>query len=99
MQPEIWIGIVQISFANPDAPTVMQPAFTVVTTWACNSEEFRKKCSEMLESYAWKLLSVDQADPLPDDGVFSDELKDMLERTRCNPDAIIYGTLHTYPLM
>ena len=99
MQPEIWIGTIEISFADPDRPNVMKPAFTVVTTWAGNSEEFRQKCSQMLESYGWKLLGVERANPVPDGGVFSDEVENMLDRTRCNPNAIIYGPFHTYPVM
>ena len=63
MQPEIWIGTVEISFANLDAPEAMKPAFTVVTTWATSSEEFRQKCSRMLESYGWKLLGVERLIP------------------------------------
>jgi hypothetical protein len=30
---------------------------------------------------------------------FSEELQDMLERTRNNPNAIIYGTFYSYPMM
>lgn len=77
----------------------MERAFTVVMTWASNSEEFRQKCNRMLESYGWELLGVEKANPIPDEGVFSDEVEDMLERTKGNPNAIIYGTFHTYPVM
>jgi hypothetical protein len=52
----------------------------------------------MLESYGWKLLGVEQANPVPDNGEFSEEVEDMLERTRNNPDAVIYGTFYSYPL-
>jgi len=99
MQPEIWIGTVEIRFVSPSAPNHMERAFTVVTTWASNSEEFRQKCNRMLESYGWKLLGVEKAHPIPDEAVFSDEVEDMLERTKGNPNAIIYGTFHTYPVM
>ena len=30
---------------------------------------------------------------------FSEEVEDMLERTRDNPNAIIYGTFYSYPVM
>ena len=53
----------------------------------------------MLESYGWKLLGVDRANPAPEEGDFSEEVEDMLERTRGNPNAIIYGTFHSYPVM
>jgi hypothetical protein len=99
MQPEIWIGTVEIMFANPDAPNAMKRGFTVVTTWASTPEEYRQKCNRMLESYGWKLLAVEKANPVLDGSAFSDEVEDMLERTRANPNAIIFGTLHIYPVV
>jgi hypothetical protein len=97
-QPEIWIGTVEVYWANEDEPTKFDPAFTVITTWASNAEEFREKCIQMLESYGWKLLSVNRANPIPEGAAFSEEVADMLERTRSNPNAIIFGTFHNYPV-
>jgi len=99
MPPEIWIGTVEISFTHPEAPHIRKQAFTVVTTWASSPEEFRQKCSMMLESYGWKLLGVETANALPPDRIYDDEVEDMLERTKTNPAAVIYGTFHTYPVM
>ena len=99
MQPEIWIGTVEISFADPATPTRYKRAFTVITTWACTFEEFRKKTDRMLRHYGWRLLSVETARPAPDDATFTEEVEDTLERTRRNPAAVIYGTFHKYPLM
>jgi hypothetical protein len=98
-QPVIWIGTVEISWSEEKTPTMFRPAFTVVTTWATGKEEFREKCARMLESYGWKLLDVERASPVPKDGEFSEEVVDMLERTRTNPSAIIYGTFYSYPVM
>ena len=99
MQPEIWIGTIEISFTDQGSSKAFKPAFTVVTTWATSAEEFREKCSKMLDSYGWKLLGVDWADPARERTGFSEEVEDMLERTRTNRNAIIYGTFHTYPVM
>ena len=99
MQPQIWIGTIEIYYASPETPRVWEPAFTTVTTWASNSEEFSQKCTRMLESYGWKLLGIDRANPVSDEDEFSEETEDMLERTKSNPNAIIYGTFHTYPKM
>jgi len=71
----------------------------VVTTWANNPDEYAQKCKRMLESYGWNLLGVEKAGPVPEDGEYTEEVEDMLERTRNNPNAIIYGTFHTYPVM
>jgi hypothetical protein len=99
MLPDIWIGIIEINWTNETTPNVFKPAFTVVTTWASSPEEFREKCTQMLESYGWKLVEVDRANPVPENAVFSEGVEDMLERTRSNPNAIIYGTFHSYPVM
>jgi len=53
----------------------------------------------MLESYGWKLLDAERANPVPKDGEFSEEVEDMLERTKTNPNANIYGTFYSYPVM
>ena len=99
MQPEIWVGTIEISYFDWEKPGVRKNAFTVVTTWASNIEQFEQKCILMLKSYGWTLLGVDKANPVPSDYEFNEEVADMLERTRTNPKAIIYGTFHTYPVM
>jgi len=98
-EPVIWIGTVEISWSDEKTPNVFHPAFTVVTTWAASPEEFRDKCTRMLKSYGWKLLDVERSKAVPDNGAFSEEVEDMLERTRSNPNAIIYGTFYSYPVM
>jgi hypothetical protein len=98
-RPDIWIGTIEISWSDEKTPTVFKPAFTVVTTWATSPDEFRERCARMLEGYGWKLLAVERANPVPKDGEFSEEVEDMLARTRTNPNAIIYGTFHSYPVM
>jgi hypothetical protein len=99
MHLEIWIGTIEISYFDWDKPDTKRNAFTVVTTWAANPEQFEQKCKLMLESYGWTLLGIDRSNPAPIDYEFSEEVTDMLERTRVNPNAIIYGTFHTYPVM
>ncbi len=96
---EIWIGTIEISYFDWDTPAVRKNAFTVVSTWACDSEQFAAKCKRMLESYGWHLLGVEKANPASILHDFSDEVEDMLERTKGNPNAIIYGTFYTYPVM
>jgi hypothetical protein len=98
-QPIIWIGTVEISWADEKSPNVFRPAFTNITTWARDPEEFREKCIEMLESYGWKLLDIDRASPVDEELTYPEEIEDMLARTRTNPNAIIFGTFHTYPVI
>jgi hypothetical protein len=58
-----------------------------------------RSCKEMLESYGWNLLGVEESNPASLAHDYSDEVADMLERTRANPNAVIYGTFHTHPVM
>jgi hypothetical protein len=109
MKREIWIGVIEISYnfdtvempnrTNSLALNRRESAVTVVTTWASGYEEYSHKCREMVESYGWTLLQVEKANVVSDDATFSEEVNDMLARTRGNPSAIIYGTFYTYPVM
>jgi hypothetical protein len=96
---EMWIGTIELSHCDSEASAIRKNAFTVVTTWANSAEEFAEKCNRMLNSYGWHLLGVEKANPASEDHDYSDEVTDMLERTRGNPNAIIYGTFYTYPVM
>jgi len=98
MRKRIWFGIVEIEYATGEAPDKLKRAFTTVTTWACNNGEFSRKCKEMLEHYGWRLLGVEEAEPVKKNQKFSRNVEEMVRRTRANPSAVIYGTFHTYPL-
>jgi hypothetical protein len=99
MSKIIWVGTIEICYLDHEDSDKRKHAFTVVTTWANNPEEFRQKCELMLESYGWKLLDIDRVNPAQENYEYNNEVADQLERTRVNPNAIIYGTFHTYPLM
>jgi hypothetical protein len=58
-----------------------------------------KSANECLKAMDGISSGVERARPAPEDGEFSEEVEDMLERTRNNPNAIIYGTLYSYPVM
>jgi hypothetical protein len=95
----IWLGTIEISWPHGNGPNRLRPAFTNVTTWASRQDESRDKCIHRLESYGWKLLDIERCNPISEDGDFSEEIEDMIERTRTNPKAIVYGTFYSYPVM
>jgi hypothetical protein len=97
MQPELWIGTFEVYFMNPETPGVWKPAFTTVVTWACDSKEFSDKCNEIVENHGWRLIGTERAGPVSKDGEYSEEVEDMLDRAKDNPNAIILGTFHSYP--
>jgi hypothetical protein len=106
---EIWIGVIEFSYRADTVESTnktenltsneRKSAFTVVSTWASSYEEYSQRCRKMVESYGWTLLQLEKANVVREDDAFSKEMEDMLERTRGNPSAIIYGTFYTYPVM
>ena len=99
MADVIWVGTIEISYLDHEDSDKRKNGFTVVTTWASDAEEFRRKCERMLGSYGWKLLGIERANAVPENCDYNEEVSDQLERTRVNPNAIIYGTFYTYPVM
>lgn len=97
MPRRIWLGTVHLEYATEEAPLRLRRAFTNVTTWACDLDEFVQKSEQMLEHYGWRLLGVEEARPVDESQEFEDEMRKMIERTRKNPSAVIYGAFHTYP--
>lgn len=99
MDSEVWVGTIEISYFDWGTPEIRKNAFTVATTWASDTEEFTAKCRQRLESYGWRLLGVEKANPVSVLCDFSDEVADMLERANVDPNALIFGTFYTYRVM
>lgn len=96
MKREIWIGTVELKYSAAETPDKVKRAFTTITTWASSYEEFSRKSKEMLDHYGWELLGVEEAAPLVEGLEFDPEVENMLQKTRENRGAVVYGTFHTY---
>ena len=70
--------------------------FTNFTTLAESQEMAEAKIRECLESYGWHLISMENAHVVSDDREYGEVEWDQIARTRANPNAVIYGTFHTY---
>ncbi len=79
-----------------DMPSGATTAFANVTTWAESMEAARDKVAKYLESFNWHLLSVEKCQQISDDNEYSEEVADMIRRTRANPDAVILGRFYSY---
>jgi hypothetical protein len=92
----IWKVLAEIQ-VEPDAmPSGSTKGFMNVTAWANSAEAARGKLARYLESFKWHLIDIEDAHPIDDDHEYGEEIEEMIERTRNNPNAIILGTLHTY---
>ena len=97
MPKRIWVGVVELRYTTAAAPEREKRAFTNISTWADDYDEFCAKSKEMVENYGWQLLGIEQADPVAEGQEFGSEIRDMIERTKANPSAVLYGTFHNYP--
>jgi len=102
---EIWMVCVEVIVPSQTVDIIPSaehngPAaeigFMNFTTLAESQEMAEAKIRECLEHYGWHLVSIEKAHIVSEDGQYGEVELDQIERTRGNPNAVIYGTLHTY---
>ena len=74
-------------------------AFVNVVTWAHDVEEYRRNAGLVLGKLGLFVLEVESPEPVSvrrEKAVFEEVIEDMIARARNNPNAIIYGTFHTW---
>ena len=78
-------------------PLGLTKGFMNVTTWADSEQSATTKLAEYIKKFNWHIISVEDVRPIADDEQYDDDqMEDMVQRTRANPDAIILGTFHGY---
>lgn len=96
-RPQLWIGLVEL---RPLRKGHRNPAFTNILTWASDSESFRAKAETIAAELDMYVIGVENEEPLDarrERSKLTEEVEDMLSRASSNPNAIIYGTFHTFP--
>jgi hypothetical protein len=98
MQPELWIGLVEMRPLERRAYGAAG-AFVDILTWASNPAEFRSKAETIAATLDLYVVAVEKEQSLSArlaNGLPSEELEDMISRAEGNPNAIIWGTFHTW---
>jgi hypothetical protein len=94
---QIWKVIAEVSVGPGDMSSGLTKGFMNVTTWADSAESAREKLAKYLRTFNWHIIGIEGARPVADDEQFeTEEMEDMIGRTRTNPNAIILGTFHGY---
>jgi hypothetical protein len=102
---EIWMVCVEVivpsETVDPIPPTercgpASEIGFMNFTTWADSQQMAEAKVQKCLESYGWHLISIENARVVSEDHQCGEVELDQIERTRGNPNAVIFGTFHTY---
>ena len=98
-QRELWIGLVELKPLNREAYKAAG-AFTNIVTWARDAGEFRSNADVIAETLNMYVMDVEEVEPMAERMAkceLAEDIADMVLRAESNPNAIIYGTLHTYP--
>lgn len=98
MEPELWIGLVEMRPLDKKAYGAAG-AFVDILTWACTASEYRAKAETIAGTLDLYVVGVEKEQPLSErllNVTPSAELEDMISRAENNPNAIIWGTFHTW---
>ena len=98
MQPELWIGLIEIRPVDRKAYGAAG-AFVDILTWASDPAEFRAKAETIARTMDLYVVDVENEQPLSTrlaNTTPSEELEEMISRAESNPNAIVYGTFHTW---
>src|SRR5262249_48889484 len=92
----LWVVTNEILVKACDLPSGDTKGFTNVVTWADSPETAQQKVSEVLESYGREVLGIEAARPFDESKSYDDDMLDVIDRARSNPDACIFGTVFSY---
>lgn len=97
---QLWIGLVEVRPENSDILGDAKGAFVDVVTWASDRDEYRRNADLVLGKLGLFVVEVENPEPVAErlrkGATFEEEVEDMIVRAQGIPDAIIYGTFHTW---
>jgi hypothetical protein len=93
---QLWILTAEILMKPTDLASGDTKGFTNIVTWADSANTGQQKVSEVLKSYGWELLGIEGARRFDESRSYDDDILEIVEQARANPDACIIGTVFTY---
>jgi len=93
---QLWIITAEILVPPGDLASGRTKGFTNIITWADTPKAAQQKVSEVLKSYGWELLGFEAARRFDDSRSYDDDILDIVDQARTNPNACIIGTVFTY---
>ena len=96
LQQQLWVVTAEILVKPDDLASGDTKGFTNVVTWANSPETAQQRVSEVLKGYGWGVLGIEAARPFDESRSYSDELLEIVEQARVNPNACIIGTVFSY---
>ncbi len=92
----IWVITAEILVKPGDMPSGNTKGCTNVVTWADSPKMAQGKVSEVLKSYGWEVLGIEAVRPFDDSGSYNEDISDIVDHARTNPNACIFGRVFSY---
>jgi hypothetical protein len=93
---QLWIGVVEV-LLEPTALNGDTRAFTNVVTWANGTSEYADSVTTVFAGYGWTVLGIENERPIDCETNFSEEIAEIIESAKTNPNACIFATFYSYP--
>jgi hypothetical protein len=93
---QLWVITAEILIKPGDLTSGDTKGFTNIVTWADSPRKAEQKVSEVLKSYGWEVLGIEAVRRFDDSKNYTEDLLDIADRAKMNPDACIVGTVFSY---
>ena len=99
---QLWIGLIEVRalHGSSDILEDTKGAFVNIVTWAANADEYKQNAELIASKLGLFVAGVENSEPVEirrkKKRAFEEEVEDMISRAQDNPNAIIYGTFHTF---
>lgn len=92
----LWIGVAEV-LTEPSPGDGNTRAFTNVVTWADCTRDYVTAVTKVFSEYGWTVLGVENARPIDSETDFNEEIAEIIENAKTNPNACIFATCYYYP--
>jgi hypothetical protein len=101
---QLWIGAVEVRPLRGKSEILgdRKGAFVNIVTWATDAEQYRHNAELVIGGLGALFVSdVLNAEPVEDrraraGSEFDESIEDLISQAHANPNAILYGTFHTF---
>ena len=93
---QLWVVTAEVLVEPGDLASGDTKGFANVVTWADSAKTAQQKVSEVLKSYEWEVLGIEATRRFDESRSYDDEVLDIVNQARTNPNACIIGTVFSY---
>jgi hypothetical protein len=92
----VWIVFLEVLAFIDASPATGKLGFINVVASAPDANSAVERVRECLKDYGWEILEVEDVYIPEPDGEYQDDLSELIEQVRANPNHILLSTLYSY---